>query len=184
MSGKNIFIGASIVIILLIISFFTLQIQQYNFYKQFATTKQVQDWVINKIKTKDKESVYAVYCVDPMDVDYDIYEKSRRNLFEIFWNDLTKEDWSQTTIQNVGNNDLQRNYTFAVKNIKNQKGEIGNRHFEYQNRYNNRFSYLPLISDVFVQEYFCFVSNRFQNLEESYKFENPSPGVQKPETRK
>ena len=183
MSGKNIFIGASIITILLIVSFFTLQIQQYNFYKQFATTKQVQDWVINKIKIKDKKSIYAVYCIDPMP-NMDDYNKYLNSSFQVFWNDLMTEDWSQITIQNVNYNDLQINYTFAVKNIKNQKGEIGNRYFGMQPRYRNRFTHLPIISDVFVQKYFCFASNRFQNPEESYKWENPSPGVQKPETRK
>ena len=110
MSGKNIFIGFIIVIILLIIILFTFQIQQYNFYKQFETTKQVQDWVI--------------------------------------------------------------------KNIKNQKGEIGNRYFGVQSRYRNKG--FPILVQIFSQKYFCFDPNVFKNLEESYKFENPSPPVEKP----
>lgn len=177
MSGKNIFIGASIVIILLIISFFAFQIQQYNFYKQFATTNQLQDWIISGVKNKDRAKVRVPYCIEQK-----IGNSTLESSFERFWNDIITEDWSQVEIKSADKNASQKNYTFAVKNIKNQKGEIGNRYFGMQSRYKNRG--FPILVQIFSQEYTCFDPNGFKNLEESYKFENPIPGVQKPEIKR
>ncbi len=87
MFGKNIFIGFIVVIILLIIILFTFQIQQYNFYKQFETTKQVQDWVIENIKNKDKSKLKLIYCIDPMP-NLNDYNKYLDSAFEMFWENV------------------------------------------------------------------------------------------------
>lgn len=137
--------------------------------------------MIDSIKTKNKDKAYSIYCIDPVPNMND-YNKYLNSSFQLFWNDLMTEDWSQITIQNVNYNDLQTNYTFAIKNIKNQKGEIGSRYFGMQPRYRNR--QIPLIAEYFSQEYKCFEPNSFINLAGSYKWENPSANIEKPEIKK
>ncbi len=181
MHRRLIFIGLSFFAFLSVVILVIYQFQQVKIYDNFTTTQKLADWIISGIKNKDRAKVRVPMCLEPS------MERSSQDVdsaFEVFWESVQTEDWSQINVKNVNKEGLQTNYTFAVKNIKNQKGEIGNRYFGMQPRYRNRFTYLPIISDVFTQQYSCFEPNSFMNLEESYKFENLNPSVEKPEIKK
>ena len=177
MSGRLIFIGLSFFAFLSVVILVIYQFQQAKLYDNFATTEKLVDWVINGVRNKEKVKMRVPAYLEPS------MERSSNDMdsaFEIFWENVKTEDWSQINVKNMSKDDLQTNYTFAIKNIKNQKGEVGNRYFAVESRYRNRFTYLHIISDVFTQKYTCFDPNGFMNLKESSKFENPSPGVEKP----
>ena len=175
MSGRLIFIGLSFFISLSVVILVIYQFQQAKLYDNFATTEKLVDWVINGVRNKEKVKMRVPACLEPS------MERSSNDVdsaFEMFWENVKTEDWNQINVKNMSKDDLQVNYTFAIKNIKNQKGEIGNRYFRVESRYRNRG--FPILVQIFSQKYLCFQPNGFMNLEESSKFENPSPGVEKP----
>jgi hypothetical protein len=179
MSGRLIFIGLSFFAFLSVVILVIYQFHQAKMYDNFATTEKLVDWVVNSAKNKEKAKMRLPVCLEP---SMEISVSDVDSAFEMFWENVKIEDWSQTSIKNMSINDLQKNYTFAIKNIKNQKGEIGNRYFTVESRYKNRG--FPILVQIFSQKYLCFQPNSFMNLDESYKWENPNPGVEKPEIKR
>jgi hypothetical protein len=158
MFGKQkVLLSCLFLIIFSLINLFIYQIWKFSFYRQFSTEKKARNWVIDNIKLKNKNKLKSSYCIEQT-----MGNSTIDSSFEVFWGEINKENWDQINI----NDSLEKsNYNFKIGNIKNEKGQNGNRFFVTQNRFINKDSFLQT-------EYFCFEPNEFVTSTDNLEFKN------------